>query len=305
MHEGSVEMNGSGNVDKVSFLPADHGTTAPPAGITVEKFTAEVARWLGHREAVLTHSGRAAMSAVFAHLGLRCSDEVFITTTFGYPNVSSCVTSTIFNFCKPSRVLTDAARAIFVIHEFGVPHHGTPQWREEAWRRSIPLIEDCAHTIDSVAAEGWRVGNLADWVILSLPKLFPTLKGGLLVGPRIDYRPSHREILETSDAAAVAAAWWPLWPEHAQYRRKVYSSLTERFAQIGLRPLFEMHGGVTPWFFPVSTPVYESVLASCASHRIDCGWWHGTNIVVFPCHQFISDDHVNRIVKATSEAVEH
>ena len=76
------------------------------------------------------------MTALFRHLALRRDDEVFIATTFDYPHVPACVTCTVFNLAKPSRVLTDRTRAIFVIHEFGVPHPGTPALREESRRRA-------------------------------------------------------------------------------------------------------------------------------------------------------------------------
>ena len=63
-------------------------------------------------------------------------------TTFDKPNVSSCVTSTVFNHCKPSRVSSANTRAVLVIHEFGVPYPQIAALREFCDSRSIPLIED-------------------------------------------------------------------------------------------------------------------------------------------------------------------
>ena len=69
------------------------------------------------RDYVITSSGRKAIDLILDECGLKLSDEVLIATTFNKPNVSSCVTSTIFNHCKPSRVLSDSTRAVLVIHE--------------------------------------------------------------------------------------------------------------------------------------------------------------------------------------------
>ena len=258
-----------------------------------------MAHLLGHREAMPTHNGRAAMNAVFSHLDLRREDEVFVTTTFDYPNVSSCVTCTIFNHCKPSRVLTDRTKLIFVIHEFGVPHPGTPDFKQEALRRGIPFVEDCAHTIDSVAKAGWHVGAYGDWVIVTFPKIFPVEFGGLLIGPKIPMLETNRQRTDADISARKAAAWWELWPQHAARRREVFIDLTAR----GLKPAFHLPERVTPWFFPLSVDDPGAVSQKVRERGIDCGHWHGTSLVVLPCHQFLADHHLDRIVQGVNSAV--
>lgn len=280
-------------MDRVSFLPKDHAP--PPLAPPTDAFPAAVAESLGQQAVTVTASGREAMHALFRHLGLRAEHEVYVTTTFGYPNVSACVTSTIFNYCKPSRVLSSATRALFVIHEFGMPHADTPWLRQEATRRGIPLIEDCAHGISSAAPEGWRVGELGDWTIISLPKLFPTAAGGLLVGPCIPYCPSAREEQEMASAASLAAAWWPTWGDQARQRRFVFRSLTGHSLRLGFSPLFEVSDVICPWFFPIHVRCPEAVQQIAQQRGVDCGLWHGSDIVVFPCHQFLGDEHIRKI----------
>jgi DegT/DnrJ/EryC1/StrS aminotransferase family len=282
-------------VTRISFLPLDHAPARPASSVSGEALAMALAQALGHDEVMLTASGRAAMASLFHHLQFRPEHDVYVTTTFGYSNVSSCVTSTIFNFCKPSRVLTSQTRAVFVIHEFGVPHAGTPALRRETTRRGIPLIEDCAHGIGSVAHEGWRVGELADWVIVSLPKLLPAPSGGLLVGRSVAYAPSIREDRAMQAAVGAAAAWWPSWHEQVRHRQEVYRSLAKEATKARLRPLFEVSENLCPWLFPVRVPCPEDVQQAARECLVDCGLWHGSDLVVFPCHQFLSDDDVGRI----------
>jgi hypothetical protein len=289
---------------RVSFLPLDHAPPTPPSSATAEALVAAIGARLGHDEATLTVSGRAAMAALFGHLQLRPEHEVLVTTTFDYPNVSACVTSTIFNFCKPSRVLSSRTRAILVIHEFGVPHARTPELRREARRRNIPLIEDCAHGIASEAPEGWRVGELADWIIVSLPKLFPVAAGGVLVGPPVPYSATPRELRETYATATRAAVWWPRWPEHVEQRRQVFRSLSRHAREVGIKPLFTVDDTICPWFFPVAVGCPEAVQETARKHGVDCGLWHGSDLAVFPCHQFLREEHVSRIARVLALAAE-
>jgi dTDP-4-amino-4,6-dideoxygalactose transaminase len=269
-----------------------------------DAFVAAVAAALGHEHATATHSGRAAMAALFEHLALRHEDEIYITTTFNYPNVSACVTSTVFNYCKPSRVLTRHTRAIFIIHEFGVPHPATPELKARAQSRGIPLIEDCAHGIDSSGSGGWRVGSMGDWVVVSLPKIMPTVHGGLLLGPPVQYQAGARPLQEMRQALATAAAWWSAWPALAARRRAVFGDLSSRFGQLGLEPVFQVTEEITPWFFPVRLRDPEEVIRRVREQGVDCGQWHGTDILVFPCHQYMGERQVERISAAVSAALE-
>ena len=235
------------------------------------------------------------MTALFRHLGLRREDEVFIATTFDYPHVSACVTCTVFNFAKPSRVLTAHTRAIVVIHEFGVPHPATPEFRREARRRGIPLIEDCAHTVASVAAEGWHVGELADWAIASFPKVFPVRAGGLLAGPPVACEPAPGDV--------DAAAWWPSRADQAERRRAVFCDLAGWARALGVTPIFELAPGVVPWFFPVAVPDPARLMEAARAAGVECGQWYGTNVVALPCHQFLGAAEIGAIAAALARGV--
>lgn len=283
----------------ITFLPADYRDSTATTGVCQpEELEKQFCQFFDRPWATLTANGRAAIEAVIGYLKLQREDEVFVTTTFDLPNVSSCVTSTIFNHCKPSRVLTEKSKAIFVIHEFGVPHRNTPQLRELADQRGIPLIEDCAHTIDSYR-DDWQVGYFGDFVIVSFSKIFPVPCGGVLLGQEIPYVLSDREEQTLIPNLALASETLGQWSGHARRRREIFQA----YADAGLPSYYEMDDSITPWFFPIETALWEDVQSTAHQQSIDCGRWHGSNMVVLPCHQYLSDIDVQRVVDVVSQAL--
>ncbi len=243
---------------------------------------------------VVTPNGRSAISLALSSLNLERSDEVYVKTTFDYPNVSSCVTSTIFNYCKPSRVFTSATKAVIVIHEFGVPYKHTQLLADKCRAIGIPLIEDCAHTINSIY-DGVNVGMIGDWVICSVPKIFPTKSGGLLLGNHVSYAPTSYDLKQISTVVDDAGKYLGDLSAISQRRRVVYRCLTECSISMGLYPLFEVTNEITPWFFPLPVTDVQKLMELSAHANIECALWHGTNIVVFPCHQYLNEDEISRI----------
>jgi dTDP-4-amino-4,6-dideoxygalactose transaminase len=251
----------------------------------------------------VTSSGRRALSLVLGSLGLEQADEVCVYTTFGFPHVSSCVTSTVFNYCKPSRLLTTGTKAVIVIHELGVPFPAMSALVQKCADLQIPLIEDCAHTVDSFTAEGC-VGSFGDWVICSLPKLFPCSAGGVLVGPLRRHQPSSTEARAIDEARRAIVGVEDTVPEWSAHRRDVFVSLAARAECLGLQPAYRLTDGITPWSFPLHVPDPDLFADIAAAHEIETGRWYGTDIVVFPCHQYMSAGHVSLIANTLQEAID-
>lgn len=289
--------------EKIYFLPFYHRTDESPP---VKEKTDVAPFFKNHfmRDfALVTPDGRTAISIVLQSLGLKREDEVCIVTTFDYPNVSSCVTSTVFNFCKPSRVMSAATKAVIVIHEFGVPYARMKELLQECRDKNIPLIEDCAHTIDSVH-DGVRVGTSGDWVIGSLPKIFPVPLGGILAGKPLDYKPAPHE---TSTISALCDDVAPYLSDVASFsssRRKFFRRLTEDAKRLGLSCVYEVTDNITPWFFPVHVPDARAMMDAVNEAGVDCALWHGTDIVVFPCHQYLTENHIKRMAEAMKKGME-
>ena len=252
------------------------------------------------RPYTITSSGRKGIDLILRQCELTPADEVWIVTTFDKPNVSSCVTSTVFNHCKPSRVSSANTRAVFVIHEFGVPHPQIAMLRAFCDRRGIALIEDCAHTVDSCWPDGSLVGSFGDYVLYSLPKIFPIPSCGAVFGLRD--APIDRE-----DARIVAAfeaklpELWSRLPSFSERRRALLKRAVAR-----LRPhvdvVTEMSQNVTPLFLPVRFGRPVAAMRDLRARNIECGLWHGSDIVVLPLHQFLTDEEMDFVVVCALDA---
>lgn len=120
------------------------------------------------------------LAEILAQSGLGRHAEVAILTTTDWAYVSTCLSVTAFNYCRISRVVTDATRAVIVVHEFGYPYREIGAKAEEWKKNGILIIEDCAHVI-GLELEGCVVGSFGDFSLFSLAKLFPTPCGGLLL----------------------------------------------------------------------------------------------------------------------------
>jgi dTDP-4-amino-4,6-dideoxygalactose transaminase len=198
-------------------------------------------------------------------------------------------------------VPTAATRAILVIHEFGVPHPDLPELAALARSKEMPLIEDCAHTIDS-RADGYAVGHVGDWVLVSFPKIFPIRSGGALLG-RTGEDPPKDARTDVDDLAAAVAREMSKLPEYSARRRAVFARLEETARSYGYVPLFTPSASITPWFFPVRTPRWRELIGAMRAARVDAASWHGSDIVILPCHQFLGDtdiDHIGRVLQSFS-----
>lgn len=243
-----------------------------------------------------------AISLLLGSLDLKKDDEIYITTTFEKPNVSSCVTSAIFNFCKPSRVFSGKTRAIFVIHEFGVPHRKMGELIVLSKKKRIPLIEDCAHTIDSEYGDR-LVGTIGDYAICSIPKIFPVKCGGLLVGSDMKYKPSEVQADIIREAKAGLSRYMHKLKEYSAMRRRNYGFLVRRLKPVSLEPVCGISENISPSiFFPLIVNDFEKMMKRLSEENIECGLWHGANIVVLPVHQFLTREELVRIARAVKSA---
>ncbi|MFN6037530.1 MAG: DegT/DnrJ/EryC1/StrS family aminotransferase [Bacteroidota bacterium] len=283
----------------IKFLPFEHFNAnfkplqAYNYGL-VESFFNKV---FNKNHTVITKNGREAISIILKSLCLQFKDEIYITTTFDFPNVSSCVTSTIFNYCKPSRVLSSDTKAIFVIHEFGVPHPHLLQLKNTALNLGIPLIEDCAHTFLS-ESKGIHVGKVGDYTLTSLSKFFPVNKGGILSANSEISRPCQP--LTIYDLQILEHEIKNI--DTAKEKRRLYSKIYKENLFHGEALLNDyLNDDIVPWFFPVRFIDSSDLIEYLNRVRIDAGIWHGTNLVVLPLHQFITEEEVLSICKLIND----
>jgi len=264
-----------------------------------------IARHWG-RPGFATSMGRVAIDLVLRHLDLRPDDEIYVTTTYGTHYVSSIVTCAIFNYCRPSKVVTDRTRAIYVIHEFGVPHGDTPRLTELARHRGIPLIEDCAYCIDSWHDGGRRVGEYADYVIHSLPKVVEVPHGGILVGPvpRSSYRPNAREQRMLDEIEYAMEPCYARAAAIAGQRNENWAYLLRGVERLGLRRFVALPDRAAPYCFPFLAPgVRDEVIAEIRRAGYEAFAWRGGEIVVTPVHQELLRADLDTMLAAVERVV--
>jgi hypothetical protein len=240
-------------------------------------------------------SGRAALAAVLKSLGLRPEDEVLLANSSGQTYIVSCVTCSVFNYCKPSRVLTDSTRAMLIIHEYGVPHPRLKELCAIARERRIPVIEDCAHAFDS-RVDGRAIGTFGDYAIYSQPKSLPLPRGGILAGDSLDAITDRPEPGLAREIEAEFAGCAPLLPVLSERRRRNFRAVREAFPH--LPALFELAEGVTPFLVGLRTPDNRRIRAAS-----DAVAWASTmdpDLLLIPTNPLVEPEELVEAVRGAS-----
>jgi len=166
------------------------------------------------REAVFVSAGRAAIFLALELLGVQRGDRVLVPT-YHCPTMVAPVTELgavpqfypITRSASPDLDWLSAAdlscvRAMVAVHFFGVPQP-MGALKRFCSERGIALIEDCAHAFFGRSGQ-IPLGATGDLAIASLPKFFPVLEGGCLIGPRALLARTHvsgRSMVEELRAA--------------------------------------------------------------------------------------------------------
>jgi hypothetical protein len=233
-------------------------------------------------------------------------DEVLISSTTNTSYVSSCVTRAIEAVCRWSHKPSDHTRAVFLIHEFGFPNPRAAEMRDFCDRRGIPLIEDLAY--------GWGTEGAGTWGdvrVCSLTKLMPLQFGGVLSGMRI---PAERlrqsgwnDLGKQDEILGLVAAHWEGLQEIRQRRQAVWRRYVANLAST-FESYYSLSPGIMPGAFIARVKDEEqmkSITAFARQFNLEIGcWWHHAAIYV-PCHQRLSDRHVDYISGAMLAAHRH
>lgn len=226
--------------------------------------------------------------------------EVLITTTTDTSYISGCVTRAIESVCKWSQTPSEKTAAVFLIHEFGWPHPEAPKWRAFCDEKKIPLIEDCAY--------GWGsegTGKWGDVVIYSATKLFPVQFGGFLVGMKIPFERMWHEH-GSSDLGKEDALLAQLDVQMEaietirEKRRKIWKRYEKNLASIS-KPYFELREGVMPFTYLAkmhNEDEMRRVSAFVKRFGIEVGNWYHHSALFLPCHQRMTERHVDYICGA-------
>lgn len=247
---------------------------------------------LSDRTYIYTFNGRTAINIALSFYKLKKNDVVTILTTSGNFYISGCVTREIEKFCKWSRDFVPETKLIFVNHEFGYPYPELSSLQ----KYNIPIIEDCAASFFS-ADPGNSIGKVGDFIIYSLPKMFPLQIGGLLVS-KSENLDNYNTVLKPEllrYIRKVLSEYIPKRDQIINIRIKNYRELKARFETLNLPERFELQDGIVPGVFLFRTDRFDINLAELRKHF----WAHGIQSSVFygekafyiPVHQaLVSDD---------------
>jgi hypothetical protein len=220
--------------------------------------------------------GKTAISTLFKSFNLKPDDEVYISTTFGTKYVSSCVTSTIFNFCKPSKIITSKTKVIFIIHEFGFPNEQIFEFKKIAENLNIPIVEDCAHTAYSFYRNGQKVGEVGDFGIYSLKKILPYNNAGLLL-KRSDKFPYLDKVQKSAT-------------KRQENYRKLYDYFTnEKFYAESLID------NISPYVFLFRLSENDRAMIHRLK-RFDLIYWVNVDFYSLPVHQKLDSNYFHSIM---------
>lgn len=231
-------------------------------------------------------SGKEAIRVICETLHLQRNDEVFITTTTDSSFVSTCVSATIFNFCKISRVLTENTKAIFVIHTFCFPHLELMKLRQKADELNIPLIEDCISAIDSYNEEGLRLGSIGDYAVYSLTKILPVNSGGIVY--------TKSDSLNKDNDSSIKKCfrdWLPYLELFKRKRRHNYQLLK---ALIG-NELYNYGVGVNPFMYGFTHDNAPELIKQLNNY-VECGLTHVSGEVHLPLNPFIDYERETQLI---------
>jgi len=254
--------------------------------------------WPGYfgpgRHFTLTLNGREALAFAVADLGLRRDDEILIVTTTEGPYVSSCVTDTISRYCRWSRQRSGRTRAVVLIHEFGFPARLPP----DLAGAGLPIIEDCAYARGSQNREG-TVAAIGDYVVWSFSKAFPMPYGGLLKSPGPVALRSALSPPASRQLPVLISHYLRELPAACRRRREFFEQYRERFAAVGLHPLFEPGVAAVPHGFIVGLPeqhVAETIKPLLHAAGVISSVFYGGGGYFLPNHQSLSGAAIDYIV---------
>ena len=242
------------------------------------------------KKALLTHSAKEALDLALEQLQLALHQEVWIVTTTGNTYISSCVTTTIQKHCEWSRAYSSKTAAILVNHEFGFCYADMRALR----KYNLPIIEDCAYSMYSNNSEK-SAGNVGDFVIYSMAKMFPVSSGGLLLANGSNALPKSSL---SKEEQRYFHAVFTHYHKHSHaiiaQRRSVFQIFTNAFAALGLHSRFDLAEGDVPGAFLFQAPNKDLVKLKSQLQNlgIECSVFYGEDTFYLPCHQRMTESHV-------------
>jgi hypothetical protein len=240
-----------------------------------------------NKEYIFTRSGKDALFKAISTYQLVRNDIITIYTTSGNKYISKCVTDQIEKFCSWSREILKETKLLIVIHEFGFPYEDMEQLRSH----KIPIIEDCAYSFFSQNDQN-NVGTVGDFVIYSLPKIFPVNFGGILAS-NIESNISSLSDLSVDESKyllSVTNHYIRKKEEIVKKRRFNYNYLSKSLYLFGFSSRFNLSSKNCPgvYMFECNSLNLNNLKTYFQSHGVESSVFYGENAFFLPVHQELS-----------------
>lgn len=176
--------------------------------------------WFQSARVSYVQAARTAIYKAFSVLKLRRGDEVLVPSYNCGSEVDALVHAganvRLFRVGRNGEIdtgdlasrITNATRAVYVIHYFGFAQRLGPIV-ELCRKRELLLIEDCALSA-LTEVEGRRLGCLGDVAVYNFPKVLPVPDGGALVINNQEFQPVPWSLRGPGVRCALANALWLL-----------------------------------------------------------------------------------------------
>lgn len=251
-----------------------------------------------YRGGVLYPKCRFAINAALSYYNLKPDDVVSIFTTSGNSYISSCVTKEIEKNCRWSMRIESETKVILVNHEFGYPYRNI----ESLAKYGFPIIEDAAHAFFT---KDENIGKIGDFVVYSLPKVFPMQLGGILFSPKglnvIDDKEMPPDL-----AAYIATKYFIASNNVSEIIRKQvgnYSYLKDKLGLLGITPFFSEYEisfeKVVPsvflfkWYDFIDYPKLKDYMQS---NGVESSVFYGENAFFIPCNGFLGENELDYMI---------
>ena len=236
-----------------------------------------------------TKSGKKGIALALEALDLNRDDCVTIMTTSGNMYISGCVTKEIEKVCRWSRKIQSNTAALFVNHEFGYPFRDLQYLK----KYNLPIIEDACHSY-LANTDRCNMGLVGDFIIFSLPKIYPIQFGGILahsakynITSDIEFGSSIENYL-----SSVVSFYQNDLDLIKLTRLQNYHGLVRRFEKLDCRPRFKLLKydvpGVFLFFVPQGVNL-ERMKEHGWRHGIECSVFYGEEAFFIPVHQHLSE----------------
>lgn len=255
---------------------------------------------------IITESGKSAIKLAIESYDLNKNDYITILTTSGNSYISGCVTKTIEEYCKWDRKISNQTKLLFIIHEFGFPF----DFPDTVINSGIPIIEDCAYSFYSQNKEA-SVGEIGDFAIFSLPKIFPVHYGGLLKVNKKDTHISKFKDLNLNNNDYKFL--YNVVTQYSKYKLQIINKRSQNYHHLinklgeNYKPRFEITNLVCPGALVFETPeIYnlDKLKKLLQEYGVECTVFYGEQTFILPIHQNLDEidlDYISSLFHIMSE----